>query len=81
MKKLLVLLLITLIVLCSCESSGGDTSVEASETPSVSGEASENSTEENYLPVGKEELLAKAKKRQQKRRMRYECRIFFLNFQ
>ena len=62
MKKLLVLLLITLIVLCSCESSGGDTSVETSETPSVSGEASENSTEENYLPVGKEELLAKAKK-------------------
>ena len=59
MKKLLVLLLITLIVLCSCESSGGDTSVETSETPSVSGEASENSTEENYLPVGKEELLAK----------------------
>ena len=61
MKKLLVLLLITLLTLCSCETGAGDPSGDTSEFSSAADEVSENSAEEDYFPVGKEELLAKAK--------------------
>ena len=62
MKKLLVLILISLLVLCSCDSGAGGVSDDTGEFSSAGDEVSQNGGEENNLPVGKDELLAKAKK-------------------
>lgn len=59
MKKLLVLILICLICLCSCVNTPEDTS-DISDTASAEENVSDNASDEDYSPVGMEELVSRA---------------------